>query len=207
MNKEKFKNLVDKCISFQIESVVEWHLKEEDINIFEIRDNLSLENIVKREHLCNFKLWHVEDRARRIDVDDSVIAQCKRDIDKLNQCRNDWIEKIDLWIMHNILPFLPSVKYKVYNTETIGSVLDRLSILSLKIYHMNEQLFRTDVDDKHVINCKKKLNILKEQHKDLKNSLFYLIDEYFLGKKVPKVYFQFKMYNDPSLNPELYNKK
>jgi len=207
MTREEFKEILTQAISRQEEYTSKWHEKDIELDLSRNEEGLDFLEIVLTEHACNFKLWHVEDKARRKDVDDSVIANCKREIDKLNQLRNDWMEKIDLWIVNNIVPYLPKVKEKKYNTETIGSIMDRLSILSLKIYHMQEQTLRDDVGLEHIETCKHKLSVLKEQHFDLKKPLIELVEDYFSGLKVPKVYFQFKMYNDPNLNPELYSAK
>lgn len=207
MTKQEFKDIVLEAIKKQSDYTLNWHKQDILIDIKDKSKNKDFLDIVLTEHCCNFKLWHVEDKARRKDVPDKVIADCKRKIDKLNQLRNDWMEQIDLWVLKNIKPYLPDKNIKKYNSETIGSILDRLSILSLKIYHMYEQTLRTDVDKEHIISCKEKLAVLEEQHVDLKNSLLDLIDDYYAGIKVPKVYFQFKMYNDPNLNPELYKHK
>jgi cell division protein FtsB len=165
--------------------------------------------IIYTLHLLNYHLWHQEDIARKTDVDDSVIADVKRKIDKLNQTRHDTIERIDDYLCQILNsqnlnnPSLPM------NSETPGSIIDRMSILSLKIYHMEEQTKRKDVDIEHIQRCQAKVNILKEQEADLKNCLKILLDEIFSGRKKLKVYRQFKMYNDPMLNPQIYegNKK
>ena len=168
--------------------------------------------LVLAQHLKNFQLWHVEDRARRTDVDGETIAQCKRQIDRLNQERNDLIEEVDAWLVEAILEFPaqralqdhPVGARPIYNTETLGCALDRLSILSLKLYHMQEQTDRPDADWDHIHECRQKLSILQEQYRDLTQAILDLVEEYGQGSKVPKVYYQLKMYNDPSLNPELY---
>jgi hypothetical protein len=95
-------------------------------------------------------------------------------------------------------------KSRRFNTETLGAALDRLSILSLKIFHMREQTGREDVDAGHLKSCRDKLALLEAQHRDLFRAILELVDDYALGTKSPKVYFQCKMYNDPALNPELY---
>ncbi len=208
MNKltpEQLKDLLQQSWTLQTELVETWHDQEPSQDLV-----VSLEEgllaLVRQQHLKNFKLWHVEDRARRKDVDDRIIAQCKRDIDQFNQQRNDGMEKIDSWLLQVIANFSAQKQIcsKKYNTETLGAALDRMSILSLKIYHMREQTVRQDVAQDHVLGCQEKLNVLIEQHRDLATSILELIDDYALGIKTPKVYFQFKMYNDPALNPELY---
>ena len=204
---EDLKDLLKKCLRLQLEKVHEWHQREPDLKPAKLDAYEDLIDIVLAQHLCNFKLWHVEDKARRTDVSAQVIANCKREIDSSNQKRNDLIEKMDAWLVQRIEPFLPENAPAKYNTETIGSALDRMSILSLKIYHMQEQTQREDVDEEHIARCREKLATLWEQHKDLEQSILELLDEYAQGKKRPKVYFQFKMYNDPGLNPEIYGRK
>lgn len=156
------------------------------------------------QHLMNFKLWHTEDQARRKDVGDNVIAECKRTIDGFNQLRNNFMEKVDACIVGMCLPYLPQTDSPRYNTESIGAAVDRLSILSLKIYHMREETERTDVDAAHIESCRHKLFTLLEQREDLFTAILELIDDYAAGLKRPRVYYQFKMYNDPRLNPALY---
>ena len=187
------------CWQAQMETVAAWHE-----HLPETVEAPGLVGLVLRQHLRNFKLWHVEDRARRKDVDGEVIARCKYEIDGLNQQRNDLIEQVDAELIRRIGAFLPENASRKYNTETIGSALDRLSILSLKVFHMQEQTLRDDVEEDHRAACGKKLATLTEQRRDLSLSILDLVDAYGAGTKRPKVYFQFKMYNDPSLNPELY---
>ena len=148
-----------------------------------------------------------EDTARRRDVGDDVIAACKRDIDALNQERNDLIEQVDGCLVGLLEPLLPAAAEDRFNTETVGMGLDRLSILSLRIYHMQEQAERQDVEDEHRSATRAKVATLAEQHADLQRGLMDLIADYGAGRKRPKVYFQFKMYNDPRLNPELYRRQ
>lgn len=200
---DSVEKIIDGLIDEQEQAVEDWHKTEPEFS--ESPDDLCA--LVMEQHLANFKLWHVEDKARRIDVDGDYIADCKRQIDRLNQRRNDLIEKIDEAIIHALSARLPSDVPDVYNTETAGSVVDRLSILSLKIFHMREQAMRKDADYNHRSRCADRLAVLKEQRDDLRQSLARLFDEYLEGEKKPKVYFQFKMYNDPRLNPELYSSK
>ena len=157
--------------------------------------------------LCrhNFDLWHEEDKARDPRASDSVIANVKRNIDRLNQMRNDTIEMLDVNILEFLNKDLP--ENLPINSETPGSIVDRLSIAALKIYHMGEQTRRVDVTKEHIEQCTEKLKILKEQAKDLQNCLGVLIDDLLAGRKRMKLYRQMKMYNDPSLNPVLYSKK
>lgn len=188
----------------QIDCIVKWH-KDEYLENSLINNYDGIYQIIYTLHLLNYHLWHQEDIARRTDVDDSVIADVKRKIDKLNQTRHNTIERIDEYLCQiltaqnqNSNPSLP------INSETPGSIIDRLSILSLKIYHMGEETKRQDVSSEHRKTCQAKLNILREQFKDLGNCMEVLLDEIFSSKKRLKVYRQFKMYNDPMLNPQLY---
>lgn len=205
---EELKETLERCWCCQLEDVKSWHNTE---GCPEVETSLSgLESLLAlalEEHWTNLQLWHVEDRARIKNVAPEEIMRCKRKIDDLNQKRNNLIEKVDACLLELVTPLLPENPAKRYNTETIGSALDRMSIISIKIYHMDEQLHRTDVDQEHIQECCKKLDVLWTQQKDLGQSILELIDEYAQGKKKPKVYFQFKMYNDPNLNPELYEEK
>ena len=160
--------------------------------------------MVLLEHFYNFHLWHVEDQARRKDVSDSVIADCKRKVDKLNQLRNDCIEEVDKCLYAVLLPQLPQGATTRQNTETVGMALDRLSILSLKIYHMEEQTRREDVNEEHLQTCSAKLAVLRRQRADLIVAVMYLISDYEQGNKTPVLYSQFKMYTDPAPIPQLY---
>jgi hypothetical protein len=181
-------------------TVQQWHQHQID-NQYE--DFLE---VVCRQHQQNFKLWHQEDIARSPDVSDSDLARVKRSIDKLNQQRNDLIEELDDFIIHQLnLLGVRGQPNAGLNSETPGSAIDRLSIISLRIYHMEEQAFRTDASDDHIAKAKSRLEILYEQHRDLCRSLQVLLDDVFAGRKCMKTYRQFKMYNDPTMNPYIYN--
>lgn len=204
------KDLLRQAWEAQLETTFRWHVEKAPHQI-DARSEDGLVELAVRQHLKNFQLWHVEDRARRKDVDDAVITACKREIDGLNQARNDLMEQVDAWLVSAISRFdaqqtVPADGRR-YNTETLGAALDRLSILSLKIFHMHEQTERSDVDAEHLARCSDKLAVLREQHTDLSRAVLDLIDDYAVGRKSPKVYFQCKMYNDPALNPELYAAK
>lgn len=166
------------------------------------REDVVLLQLVLELHKNNYFLWHYEDIARREDVDAEAIADVKRNIDKANQQRNDTIEKIDEWLFDNHYHRLP--EQLPLRTETPGSVFDRLSILALKVSHMGEQTKRSDVGQEHITACRQKLDILLQQKRDLQQSLMEMFDDLNEGKIRMKVYRQFKMYNDPDLNPEVY---
>ena len=176
-----------------------WHEHEPD-NPYE-----GFLQFVCRQHEQNYRLWHEEDIARSTDVSDAELAQVKRNIDKLNQQRNDLIERLDDCLVEQ----LHSAGVKPWpesqlNTETPGSAIDRLSILALRVYHMEEQAARVEADQEHRDRAKAKLEVLHQQHADLRRSLGELLEDVFSGRKRLKVYRQFKMYNDPTMNPYLY---
>lgn len=183
----------DHCITF-------WHTDPSDYTGIQRELNpLALELAWK-----NYSLWHEEDKARRTDVNDSMIAQVKRNIDKFNQQRNDQIERLDEAILSWLAPQCNWTADLPINSETPGSIVDRISIMSLKVYHMDEDTRRDDIDQEHRERSLSKLAILKEQRADLEQALQRLLGEYCAGTRRMKLYRQFKMYNDPTLNPELY---
>lgn len=187
---------VQQVVELHRETVQRWHAGAVD-NPYD-----GFLQLVCRQHEQNFLLWHQEDLARSPDAGDAQIARVKRVIDRLNQERNDLIEKIDDWLVAQ-LP-TPNSPLPPFNTETPASVIDRLSILSLRIYHMQEQAVRPDADEAHRRKATARLEILQEQLADLSTSLAELLDDIRAGRKRLKVYRQFKMYNDPTLNPYLY---
>lgn len=161
---------------------------------------------IEANHWHNCSLWEQEDLARRRNVPDSEIASNKRAIDSHNQKRNDAIERID----EQLLGSLEKVKVKTgakQNSETAGAMIDRLSILSLKIHHMRLQTERKDVDRVHIDGCAAKLARFNEQRGDLATCLDRLLGEASRGESFFKVYRQFKAYNDPTLNPAIYGGK
>lgn len=194
-------SLVDDVASLHRDTVVRWHESEPD-NPYD-----GLLSVVCQQHQFNFLLWHEEDVARSPDVPDKRIAAVKRAIDRYNQQRNDWIEKIDeaLIVLLATDGVLPRADARL-NTETPGSAIDRLSIMSLRIYHLDEQLSR-NTDAIHRASVTEKLNRCHAQHADLSQSLAELLSDIFAGRKVLKVYRQMKMYNDPTLNPYLYRQR
>jgi len=180
-------------------TVARWHQAEID-NPYE--DFLAL---VCRQHQCNFLLWHQEDLARSPDATHAAIAAVKRAIDELNQERNDAIEALDDFLVRNLEAWGTRLRPRArMNTETPGSAIDRLSILALRMYHMEEQANRSDASDDHRAAAAGKLEILRQQHQDLAKSLAQLLKDIFAGRKELKVYRQFKMYNDRALNPAIY---
>lgn len=183
-------------------TVAAWHQREID-NPYE-----GFLHLVCLQHQQNYLLWHQEDIARSTSVSDAELAQVKRAIDKLNQSRNDMIERLDDCLLDELVAAGVRIEPDArLNTETPGSVIDRLSILSLRLYHMEEQTRRVEAGEKHVQRAKERLAVLREQRHDLATSLGELAADLFAGRKRLKVYRQFKMYNDPSMNPYLYAAK
>jgi hypothetical protein len=150
--------------------------------------------------------WHLEDIVRDPHIDPKEALVIKRRIDKSNQNRTDLVELIDSYFYDKFKAIQPSAD-AIINTETPAWAVDRLSILMLKIYHMQKEVERKDADAKHIEECRKKLDILLVQQQDLSTAIDSLLSNIEKGKVVMKVYKQMKMYNDPALNPVLYSKK
>jgi hypothetical protein len=173
--------------------------------LLKFKGSNSLIELIEANHFFNTQLWNEEDLARRQKVSDSEIAKNKRAIDRFNQSRNDFIEQIDYFILQNSQQIEP--KNSKQNSETLGAIIDRLSILSLKIFHMTTQVNRQNVSITHTQNCSDKLEILKIQRNDLGICFDELAEDFKKGLRYFKQYKQFKMYNDPNLNPQIYNEK
>ena len=198
---------VTELVEWQDAAVVEWH---RDPSATELRVDdrgwsagpAGLGMAIGREHLTNVRLWHEEDEARRPDVGDEVIAGVKRRIDRLNQRRNDLIEAIDDTLTAALAGsgVDPRPGSRLHS-ETPGAIVDRLSILALKIYHMREESQRRDAAADHRAVCAQRLGILERQREDLTGCLRDLLDELQAGLATFRTYRQFKMYNDPETNP------
>jgi hypothetical protein len=158
---------------------------------------------IETNHRYNALLWGEEDKARRTDVGSAEIAASKRLIDQYNQKRNDAVEAIDEAILSQ-LDACPRLADARLHSETAGAMTDRLSILCLKIHYMREQTERRDAGAEHIANCSAKLQRLIAQRQDLGFCLDQLLLDASQGRAYFKVYRQFKMYNDPTLNPYLY---
>jgi hypothetical protein len=160
--------------------------------------------LLEENHLRNFALWHEEDVARRDDLGFEAVYKAKRNIDRFNQQRNDFAEKMDQAFVAGLKPRESGVPRI---SETPGMIVDRLSILALKEYHMHEETVRADASAEHRAKCAEKLARIQRQRADLTGALAELIADVTAGRRTFSVYYQFKMYNDPALNPQLYRQQ
>lgn len=191
---------VDRVLQMHQETVVRWH--EQDID----QPYPGVYGLICQQHAFNFRLWHEEDIARSPDATDQQIAQVKRNIDKLNQQRNDWIEKLDDWLIGDLAERRISAATDApKNTETPGSAVDRLSIMALRLFHLDEEASRANADEALVASVNRKIGIGLVQQRELAQSLRELLDDVYAGRRRHGTYRQMKMYNDPQLNPYLYN--
>lgn len=150
--------------------------------------------------------WHLEDIIRDPMIDPVQALGIKRRIDASNQERTDMVEYIDSYLLEQYRNVAPQTDARI-NTETPAWAIDRLSILALKIYHMQQEAMRTDVDEQHRNSCRTKLEVLLTQQQDLSAAIEELLADIAAGRKYMKTYKQMKMYNDPALNPVLYKKQ
>tara|TARA_Y100000817_G_scaffold211603_1_gene166148 strand:+ start:120 stop:749 length:630 start_codon:yes stop_codon:yes gene_type:complete len=168
-------------------------------------ENKSFEHLLYEKNWIDTVQWHYEDIIRDPDIDPSEGMKLKRLIDSSNQNRTEMVEYIDSYFL-NLYSSVTTRENAKVNTESPAWAIDRLSILILKIYHMEEESNRKDVSEDHRNNCQKKLNVLIEQREDLSESIDQLLIDLSKGIKRMRVYKQMKMYNDESLNPVLYKK-
>ena len=183
-------------------AINDYHVKDNvDTQINNPYDRDSIENRHYLKCWIDTVQWHLEDIIRDPHIDPVEALSLKRRIDRSNQDRTDLVEQIDSYfrmIYNDVKPLADAT----INTESPAWAVDRLSILALKIYHMKEQVDRSDASDEHIDKCQKKLNVLLEQQVDLGTAIDQLLDDIKAGRKY------MKMYNDPSTNPILYaNKK
>ncbi|WP_160713573.1 DUF4254 domain-containing protein [Chitinophaga solisilvae] len=163
----------------------------------------SIEHLLYMKNWIDTVQWHLEDIIRDPKIDPVTALDIKRWIDRSNQERTDVVEYIDSYFLEKYQEVKPAAD-AVINTESPAWAIDRLSILALKIYHMQEEATRADATAEHRAACQRKLDILLEQRTDLSTAIETLLEDIAAGRKYMKVYKQMKMYNDPSLNPVLY---
>ncbi len=166
----------------------------------------TIEHDLYQKNWIDVVQWHLEDIIRDPHINPVDALALKRRIDRSNQDRTDLVERIDsyfLTLFHGVKP-LPDARI---NTESPAWAIDRLSILHVKIWHMQEQVERNDVPQEQHDKCVAKLSVLHEQLQDMTTSITQLLEDYASGARIMKVYRQMKMYNDPTLNPVLYGKK
>ena len=169
-------------------------------------ENNSLEQILYDKNWIDTVQWHLEDIIRDENINPVKALEIKRRIDASNQKRTDLVEFIDSWFLNKYKNTTPNADAKI-NTETPAWAVDRLSILALKVYHMDLEANRASASDEHREKCQTKLNTLLEQKQDLSSAIDQLLNDIENGLVKIKTYKQMKMYNDETLNPILYKKK
>ncbi|MDD3458342.1 MAG: DUF4254 domain-containing protein [Weeksellaceae bacterium] len=189
-------------------SIDDYHLKND---VYEQINNPyapteMIEHLLYKKNWIDTVQWHLEDIIRDPEIDPVEALKIKRWIDKSNQERTDMVEYVDSWFLQKYADVKIQEDAKI-NTESPAWAIDRLSILSLKVYHMKEEANRREASAEHRANCQKKLEVLLEQQQDLSTAIEELIEDIEHGRKYMKVYKQMKMYNDEELNPVLYKKK
>ncbi|KGF45912.1 hypothetical protein HMPREF0647_00470 [Prevotella bivia DNF00320] len=188
------------------QAIRDYHITD-DVNtpINNPYDRDSIENRLYLKCWIDTVQWHYEDLIRDPHINAEEGMSLKRRIDHSNQDRTDLVEQIDSYFRQQYSDVRPAEDATI-NTESPAWAIDRLSILALKIYHMQEQTERTDASAEHIKKCKAKLAVLLEQQQDLNTAIDQLLDDIKSGHKYMKVYRQMKMYNDPTTNPILYKK-
>ena len=195
------------CNKIFLESTKDYHIEDSvDATMKNPYELKTIEYYLYLKNWIDAVQWHFEDIIRDPNIDPIAALKLKRRIDKSNQDRTDLVELIDSYFLDKYKEVKVEDKATI-NTESPAWAIDRLSILTLKIYHMREEATRTDAPEELRKQCQGKLDVLLEQQKDLSTAIDQLITDIEAGRKYMKVYKQMKMYNDPNLNPVLYAKK
>jgi hypothetical protein len=200
-------SFINLCNQIFDESVKDYHKTDDvDTAIINRYEFKTIEYYLYLKNWIDTVQWHLEDIIRNPQIDPVEALALKRRIDSSNQDRTDLVELIDSYFLDQNKEVEPKIDATI-NTESPAWAIDRLSILHLKIYHMQQEVDRKDSSADHMQQCKTKLNILLEQKVDLSTAIQQLIEDISTGNKKMKVYKQMKMYNDPALNPVLYGNK
>lgn len=195
------------CYQVFSQSIHEYHVENSTDSAIKIPfAEGTMERLLYTKNWIDTVQWHLEDLIRDPSIDPVDALALKRRIDKSNQDRTDIVERIDDYFLEGLKSVKPQNGAR-QNSETPAWLLDRMSILLLKIFHMEEQVNRTDADAQHKVRCQSKLAILLEQKEDMKDCFDELMDDLQKGIRKMKVYRQMKMYNDATMNPVLYAQK
>ncbi|MDE5628995.1 MAG: DUF4254 domain-containing protein [Muribaculaceae bacterium] len=200
-------NFTQKCYDIFERSVLDYHIDDDvDAKTRQPYAPESIEGVLYAKNRIDAVQWHLEDIIRDPEIDPVEALALKRRIDASNQERTDMVEELDSYFRNKYadVKVLPDA---TINTESPAWALDRLSILALKIYHMQQEANRADADEAHRNRCAAKLNVLLEQRSDLIEAIECLLQDIEAGRKYMKVYRQMKMYNDADTNPVLYGAK
>ena len=197
----------ENCNKIFDETTAQYHVTDDvdatEVNNYEVG---SIEHTLHAKNWIDAVQWHLEDIIRDPEIDPIAALALKRRIDRSNQDRTDMVEELDTYFREKYKDVTPLANATI-NTESPAWALDRLSILALKIYHMQVEVNRTDAEPAHIAKCQAKLKVLLEQRVDLTTAIDQLLEDIAAGRKYMKVYRQMKMYNDPETNPVLYGNK
>lgn len=197
----------DKCNEIFNQSTLHYH-EHDDVDAIPVNPypEGTVDHTLFAKNWIDAVQWHLEDIIRDPQIDPVAALALKRRIDRSNQDRTDMVEQLDTYFRELYKDVIPSADATI-NTESPAWALDRLSILALKIYHMEQEVARRDASAAHIAKCRAKLDVLLEQRVDLTSAIDRLLDDIAAGRKYMKVYRQMKMYNDPETNPVLYGQK